>query len=268
MIGKFHNLMAAIRNRLITRRLHATRAAAQRRLEANGPLWQTLKDYLTRSNSTGGEYSDYMALYDHVRTHKPQEILECGTGVSTVVMAHALMENERETGQRGRITSMEDKEQWYRLAAELLPEHLAPYVGLVLSPLVEDGWYIFRGVRYETLPDRKYDFVFVDGPDFDSLVDGKLTFDFDLIRVVEKADHPVHAVVDDRLSTSFVYQKVFGPEKARYDTSHRLCFVGPVTRGDLLGMDSQKPCFIRSFRYFGNSELDIRMQPRKDALRG
>ena len=265
MIGKLRNLTTECRARLITRRLRATREAARHRLAANGPLWQTLNEYLARSSSTGGEYSDYLALYEHVRSHKPQEILECGTGVSTVVMAHALMENEKETGKRGRITSMEDKEQWHRLAANLLPGHLAPYVDLMLSPLVEDGWYIFRGVRYETLPDRKYDFVFVDGPDFESLIDGKLTFDFDLIRVVEKANHPVCAIVDDRLSTSFVYQKVFGPEKARYDTSHRLCFVGPVTRRDLLGMDSQKPCFIRSFRYFGNSELDIRMQPRKDA---
>jgi hypothetical protein len=267
MIGKLQNLVMEIRGRFITRRLHATRSAARRRLEANEALRRTLQDYLARSNSTGGEYSDYMALYDHVRVHKPREILECGTGVSTIVMAHALMENEAETGVRGRITSMEDKEQWYRLAAELMPETLSPYVDLVLSPLVEDGWYVFRGVRYETLPDRKYEFVFVDGPDFDSLVDGQLTFDFDLIRVVEKAEHPVHAIVDDRLSTTFVMQKVFGPEKARYMTTHRLAFIGPVTRQDLRGMDSQKPCFIQSFRYFGSSALEIDLQPRKAGRR-
>ena len=264
MINKIDNVIRAARGRFITKRLHATRAAAERRLKSNEALWKTLQDYLARSNSTGGEYSDYMALYDHVRTHKPREILECGTGVSTIIMAFALMENEREFGIKGRIASMEDKEKWYRVAEDLLPPEMAPYVDLVLSPRVEDGWYIFRGIRYESVPDRKYDFVFVDGPDFDSLTDGKLTFDFDLIRVVEKADHPVHAIVDDRLSTSFVYQKVFGPDKARYRTTHRLCFVGPVTRHDLRGMESQKACFIHSFRYFGDSELDFRMQPLRN----
>lgn len=261
MIEKITRLIIDIRGRFITRRLNATRKAAENRLRGNVDLWKTLQEYLDRSSSTGGEYSDYLALYDHVRTHKPREILECGTGVSTIIMAHALMENEGETGIKGRIASMEDKAQWLTVAEDLLPEHLAGYVDLVLSPRVEDGWYLFRGIRYESIPDREYEFVFVDGPDFDSLSDGKLTFDFDLIRVVEKANHPVYAIVDDRLSTSFVYQKVFGADKARYQTSHRLCFVGPVTRHDLHGMEAQKPCFIQSFRYFGNSELDIKLTP-------
>jgi hypothetical protein len=265
MIDKFAGLLRTVRGTFISRRLKATRAAAMRRLQANAPLWQTLQAYLARSSSTGGEYSDYLALYDHVRAYRPMEILECGTGVSTIVLAFALRENERDYGIKGRVTSMEDKEQWYRVAQDLLPPDLAPYVDLVLSPRVEDGWYLFRGIRYETLPDRKYDFVFVDGPDFDSLTDGKLTFDFDLIRVVEKADQPVRAIVDDRLSTSFVYQKVFGLDKARYMTSRRLCFIGPVTRRDLRGMDTQKACFIHSFRYFRNTELDLRLQPAKGA---
>lgn len=263
MIGKIRGVTTSIRSAFLNRRLKASRQAARRELEANQPLWQMLSDYLARSTSTGGEYCDYLALYRHVRDHRPREILECGTGVSTIVLAHALMENERDHGIRGRVTSMEDKPEWLQVAQQLLPVPLAPYVDLVLSPRVEDAWYLFRGVRYETLPDRRYEFVFVDGPDFDAPSDGTLTFDFDLIRVVERADHPVHAIIDDRLSTSFVCQKVFGLDKARYSTRHRLCFVGPVTRHDLRGMDAQKPCFIHGFRYFGNTELDIRLQPRK-----
>lgn len=265
MIGKFRGIAAAVRNTMISRRLHSSREAAKRVLQANGPLWTTLADYLAKSTSTGGEYTDYLALYQHVRTHKPREILECGTGVSTVVLAHALMENEREFGIVGRIASMEDKKQWLDVAQELLPPHLTRYVDLVFSPRVEDGWYIYRGVRYDSVPDRPYDFVFVDGPDFDSLSDGQLTFDFDLIRVVEKADNPVYAIVDDRLSTSYVYQKVFGVSNVRYSTRHRLSFIGPITGKDLLGMERQKPCFIRNFRFFGATKLEIEMQPRTKA---
>ena len=264
MMSRFRGALTTWRGWLITRRINATRAAAARELRRNTALWQTLTAYLEKSTSTGVGYNDYLALYTHVRTHRPKEILECGTGVSTVVLAHALMENERETGIHGRVTSMEDKAEWLKVAEELLPEALAPYVDLVLSPRVEDGWYIFRGVRYERLPDRAYEFVFVDGPDFHALSDEQLTFNFDLIRVVQRSDIPVYALVDDRLSSSFVYQKVFGPEKARYSTRHRLCFIGPVTRRDLLGMESLKPCFIHSFRYFGATVLDFRMQPRRE----
>lgn len=31
---------------------------------------------------------------------KPAEVLECGTGVSTLIIAHALMENEIESGKK------------------------------------------------------------------------------------------------------------------------------------------------------------------------
>lgn len=264
MINRFKNFIGQLRGNAISRRLHKNREQARLKLEAHPVLWQTLTEYLAKTSSTGGEYSDYLALYDHVRKYRPNEILECGTGVSTIIMATALSENEKEDGIRGRITSMEDKEKWLKVAEELLPANLAPYVDLVLSPLVEDGWYFFRGVRYSELPDRKYEFVFVDGPDFVSLTDEKLTFDFDLIRVVEKSDHDVYAIVDDRLSTSFVYQKVFGTEKARYLSSHRLCFIGPVSRKDLRGMEAQKPCFIQSLRYFGKSNLSLDFKPLQD----
>jgi len=261
MINRFNNFIGQLRGKAITRRLNRNREQARLKLEANHVLWKTLTAYLSKTSSTGGEYSDYLALYDHVRLHRPKEILECGTGVSTIIMAFALSENEKEDGIKGRITSMEDKEKWLNIAQDLLPADLAPYVDLVLSPLVEDGWYFFRGIRYSELPDRKYEFVFVDGPDFVSPIDDKLTFDFDLIRVVEKSNHDVYAIVDDRLSSSFVYQKIFGTEKARYLSSHRLCFIGPVSQKDLRGMEAQKPCFIQSFRYFGESELGLNFQP-------
>ena len=46
---------------------------------------------------TGASYSDYLTLYEQVKSFKPKEILECGTGITTVVLAQALLENARET---------------------------------------------------------------------------------------------------------------------------------------------------------------------------
>src|SRR3546814_15369311 len=69
----------------------------------------TLFPYTTLFRS----YSDYLTLYEQVRAHRPREILECGTGISTVVLAQALRENAAEIGQApGRVTSMEDDPDW------------------------------------------------------------------------------------------------------------------------------------------------------------
>lgn len=74
---------------------------ARRKLQRNQELWGVLQEYLQKSKSTGCGYIDYACLYEIVRVMKPVEILECGTGVSTLVIAHALMENEIETGRGG-----------------------------------------------------------------------------------------------------------------------------------------------------------------------
>src|SRR5262245_2042846 len=62
---------------------------ARRRIVRNERLNGELQAYLSRSGSTGCNYLDYWELYKAVRERKPREILECGTGVSTVVLAVA-----------------------------------------------------------------------------------------------------------------------------------------------------------------------------------
>jgi hypothetical protein len=76
-----------------------------------------------------------------------------------------------------------------------LPSGLS--VEIVLSETVEDAFSLFRGVRYRDVPDRAYDFVFVDGPGY-TTKDGYVTFDFDLIKAVAAAEAPIRAVIDKR----------------------------------------------------------------------
>ena len=129
-------------------------------------LWEELTSYTQKTGSTGCKVTDYYFLYKIIRRLKPVEVLECGTGVSTLVIAHALMENEKETGKRGRVTSMEELSKWADMAKQLLPDVYSDRVEIVLSPTVEDYFSVFRGMRYRDVPKRDYDFVFVDGPKF------------------------------------------------------------------------------------------------------
>lgn len=149
-------------------------------------------------------------------------------------MAHALKENEKEYGIRGRVTSMEESEEYYQTAVKLLPESIKDYAEIVLSPALEDTYEFFRGVRYRDIPDRPYDFVFVDGPSYLTDPGGDiLAFDFDLISVVKKSGKPVSALIDTRTSTCFVYSLLFG-DKFKYDYIRKVGIVEPCTKSDLL----------------------------------
>ncbi|MFN4087721.1 MAG: class I SAM-dependent methyltransferase [Alphaproteobacteria bacterium] len=206
---------------------------AEARLRANPVLWGLLTRAAADTAVTGASYSDYWTLYDQVRTHRPVEILEMGTGISTVAMAQALRENEAEGAPRGRVTSMEEDAYWHTQAVGRLPDEVRPYVEILHSPKIDGFYKCFRGVQYQAIPDRPYDFVFSDGPERHSPVNGDKLFDLDLIHVVRRSERPVRALVDDHYLTFYVLQKVFGPKLARYSVAHRLLFVGPVTRSDV-----------------------------------
>ena len=236
---------------------------ALKKLKTNTKFYQTIADYIKLSESTGCSYFDYWTLYNYIRKNKPAEILECGTGVSSIAMAYALMENEQEGSVTGRITSMEDVEFWYRHSRELIPDELDPYIDLIYSPKTEFNYSIFRGVGYREIPERAYQFAFIDGPEATAPSDNLKTFNIDLINVVQKLGQPIFAVVDKRVSTCYVFQKVFGPGRVKFNPRCDLGFVGPVTRRDLkskIGTGS----FSHGFRLVGNSRLDFVLKPPED----
>ena len=107
------------------------------------------------------------------------------------------------------------------------------------------------------MPDRPYDFVFSDGPERHSPVNGDKLFNLDLIQVVRRSERPVRAVVDNHYLTFYVLQKVFGLAKARYDSTRRLLFVGPVTKRDVGHL--KKENFLQDLRLLRPTVLRLRM---------
>jgi Methyltransferase domain len=241
--------LGQLRVGILNWRVAARNTAAERRLRGHVVLWDLLTRAAGASAVTGASYSDYWTLYEEVRRHRPIEILELGTGLSTVVLAQSLRENEAEGEPRGHVPSMEEDKAWAQTALECLPEEIRGSVEILHSPKVDGFYKCFRGVQYESVPDRPYDFVFSDGPERHSPVNGDKLFNLDLIQIVCRSDQPVWAVVDDHYLTFYVLQKVFGLEKARYDAVRRLLFVGPVTKRDA-GI-SGKRTFCRTCGFCG-----------------
>ncbi len=256
--------LTRLRVAAIDRMVGARNRRAERRLKSMSRLWQLMTQAAAGTDVTGASYSDYLTLYEQVRFYKPREVLECGAGISTTVLAQALVENSEEGHGPGRVTSMEEDEEWAATARARLPDALAPLVDIVHSPKVDGFYKCFRGVQYMEVPERAYDFVFSAGPERHSPVNNDKLFNLDLIHVVRRTDAPVRAVVDNHYLTFYVLQKVFGPELARYSVSHKLMFVGPVTRHDLRHL--RKDNFLADVRVFGASELKLRMATDDQSL--
>ena len=244
--------------RLLIERRRWAESRARRALARNPRLWAWLQDYLAETESTGCSYVDYWTLYDHVSRHGAREVLECGTGASTLVLAAALLEAEESGRSDVRLTSMEDHEQWLEMSQRLLPDELRHLVDFVLSPSVEDCFSLFRGMRYRDIPERPFDFVFVDGPSYEA-PDGAVTFDLDLLHILRRSETPVSAIVDKRVSTCYVLQQVLGPERVRFDPSVGIGFVTPSTRNDLRVVRSDVPSrsFSKAYSILGSTRLEF-----------
>ena len=243
-------MIKALRNRILIERRRVLEYFAEWKIRKNKVLWGSLQEYLKKTKSTGCGYIDYWYLYDYVRKNKPVEILECGTGVTTLIMATALLELEGEGHKVGRITSMDSHREYLDMSRDLLPEPLKKYVDFHCSDLMEDFFSIYRGIRYKDIPNREYDFVFIDGPDYKSSLDDMLTFDFDFLYLLQKTEHPIAGMVDKRVSTCYVMQQLLGTDRVKYDPVAHLGFIKPSTKNHLLPIDTVTPSltFSDSFR--------------------
>lgn len=250
-----------LKESLIRRASRRADAAAEKQLHQNQSLWQELQAYLAKTESTGCSYAVYASLYDYVRKHRPRQILECGTGVSTLILAQAVLDNEAEDGVKGHITSMEDGTHWHRLASQLLPELYRPVVDIVLSPKVEDHYSLFHGVRYEELPELEYDMVFVDGPD-PRTAEGIIVCNLDYLKVVENSKKPVPAFVQGRLINVYVYQKVLGLDKVHLDFVNRITHIKPCGADDLKAISgASSAAFTQDLKSWDNPAIYLRMEP-------
>lgn len=181
--------------------------------------------------------SKLLRLYNLIRVKKFKEVLEFGSGVSTMIIALALKLNEEEAGVKGRLTSMEeDSGEYFDFVKKTIPENLNKYIDLISSHKIDDNYYFFHGVRYRDIPDRKYDFVFIDGPTTSCLYNGQKAFDLDFIRVLEKSQNPLDAMVDNRRTTCYVLKFILG-KKVKFNYFINLGFISSVSKSDIIPPD-------------------------------
>ncbi|MEZ5082528.1 MAG: class I SAM-dependent methyltransferase [Bacteroidales bacterium] len=104
-------------------------------------------------------------ILSKMKEKKPMNILECGSGISTVLIAYRIKKNNK-----GHLYSFEHDSEYAELTLQLLKRHgLEQYVTILNSPLIDHTingntwkWYDVNQI------DKKitFDLVVVDGPPF------------------------------------------------------------------------------------------------------
>lgn len=103
-----------------------------------------------------------LLLYKTIRERQPELVVECGSGVSTVVIAYALAQNEK-----GQVVALEHLAPYRDQTEKWLRDHeLTEQASVILAPLVPVtiGNQTWDWYSTEDLPEGPIGVLFVDGP--------------------------------------------------------------------------------------------------------
>lgn len=103
-------------------------------------------------------------LINEIQINQRKQIIEFGSGISTIVMAKFIKDNKLSA----KILSIEDNEEWFNyIMSELIKYNLEGIVNLNYVPLKKENqkyaWYKKERIS-DLVLGKKFDMVLVDGP--------------------------------------------------------------------------------------------------------
>jgi len=199
----------------------------------NGELYEYLLDTINKSDSTGCEFSDYLTIWNELNKNSYKVILECGSGISTVVFAYYAFKIQKPI----KVISMESEIDWYNQIIDVFPEKLKQYVQFVYSPREETSYNGILGCHYKEVPNEKYDFIFIDGPWLRTVFgDTSYTkcFNSDIINILYNGyTHTIDGILDQRIYTLWTLKK-FLKGSIKYSTIKKTTFFKNIRRDQLI----------------------------------
>ena len=217
--NSYHNYRPIVEVRSLNRKVYNRiyNYICRRRLQKVLPTMESeLNRYFKGSTTTGTQPITLWLAVKKILNTKPRMILESGTGASSIVLSLAVKKlKSDDPNYECKIISMESVKEWYDVAKVNLPAHHADTVELIYGPREKYEISMFRGYIHSNIPERDFDFVFLDGPNFED--DKGTTFCADALYIYQKSGKKaLEGVFDGRASTAFVIQTLFGRKSVEY----------------------------------------------------
>ena len=169
------------------------------------PVWKDIvnfKKQIKNYPQFKGKYrtfAKYYIIYETVRNLKPKYVLECGSGLTTIIIARAIKENGC-----GIFISMEQ----YKQFGDVISKIVGDAVQINISDVEETAYNGISGTKYKNIPEYPYDLIFVDGPT-------TKTVDLDAFYLLER--HPkTKVLIDCRVPTIRALQTKYKGKYSRF----------------------------------------------------
>ncbi len=111
------------------------------------------------SNALRPDYDDLWRLYRNISSRKPSQVIEFGSGCSTLIIGEALRRNGL-----GKLLTLETDRHWADSIAAELPWFLRSIVTVKLCTVEPVPHWKDRMWRLAGVPYMPVDFIYLDGP--------------------------------------------------------------------------------------------------------
>jgi len=194
----------------------------RRKLMEQEELWSKLSLVLKKSSSTGCEFSDFYYLHRFIKTTDGlKNVLELGTGISTLIFAQACKELKEQGKAYPRIITMEESLQYQQNCLSWFPEDLKDYVEFHQSDRVQEKEGEVAICYYNEIPELPYDFIFIDGPTLSFA--GVKSINYDLVNIYNiNKSRSIVAWLDQRVGTYWEYKRIFKKASIKYNVIKKL----------------------------------------------
>jgi len=180
---------------------------------------KTLKSLINEARTISEAYGladfEYVRLYQMVRELKPEYVIECGTGKSTFIIAHAMSQN----GNGKKLVSMEESSAWadeqmkaithffnHQNAKDWFPGSSQNLIELITSEIRIERHRVWAGSCYKDVKNYPYSFMMVDGPELNN----ECFVNIDVVNILKKSDKPISIWIDGRWPTVVMCRALFG----------------------------------------------------------
>jgi hypothetical protein len=208
-------ILKKIMRRYLRRCRCKTEKMAATYLQQNSILKEVIDEARQISDAYGLTDFEYVRLYQMVRKTKPEYVLECGTGKSTFIIAHAMSKN----GNGVKLVSMEESADWantqqkaidhflsHQKSKEWFPGISQDLIELVVSEIEIKRHRVWAGSCYKNITQNPYSFIMVDGPELNN----DCFVNIDLVNILKESNNSIAIWIDGRWPTVAMCRALFG----------------------------------------------------------